>query len=104
MISYNILQKTISNSVSFSGIGLHSRNLCNITLKPSEADTGIVFIRKDLKENNIIAADYRHIHKSNLCTTLKSFNSDAKILTVEDLLAGIKGNSIDNLIIELDSE
>ena len=50
MNNYDVLQKTISNSVSFSGIGLHSGNLCNITLKPSEADTGIVFIRKDLKE------------------------------------------------------
>ena len=49
MNNYNILQKTISNSVSFSGIGLHSGNLCNVTLKPCEADTGIVFIRKRSK-------------------------------------------------------
>jgi len=104
MNNYNILQRTISSSVSFSGVGLHSGNVCNITLKPSEADTGITFIRKDLKENNVIPADYKHIYKSNLCTTLKSYNSDAKILTVEHLLAAIKGNSIDNLIIELDSQ
>ena len=39
-----------------------------------------------------------------LCTTLKSSNSDAKVLTVEHLLAAIKGNNIDNLIIEVDSQ
>ena len=61
-----------------------------LLLKPSEADTGIVFIRKDIKENNIIAADYKHINKSNLCTTLKSYNSETKILTVEHLFAALK--------------
>ena len=43
MINYNIFQRTISSSVSFSGVGLHSGNLCNVTLRPSEADTGITF-------------------------------------------------------------
>ena len=100
---YKVLQRTISSSISFSGVGLHSGDTCNVTLKPCEADTGIIFIRKDLRENNIVSADYRNIYKSNLCTTLKSYNSDTKILTVEHLLAAIKGNGIDNLIIEIDS-
>ena len=104
MNNFNVLQRTIADSVSFSGIGLHSGNLCNVTLKPSEADTGIVFIRKDIKESNVIPADYKYINKSHLCTTLKSYNSDTKILTVEHLLAAVKGNNIDNLIIELDSQ
>ena len=100
---YKILQRTISSSISFSGVGLHTGDLCNVTLRPCDADTGIIFIRKDLRENNIVPADYRHIYKSNLCTTLKSYNYDTKILTVEHLLAAIKGNGIDNLIIEIDS-
>ena len=104
MKRYNILQKTIANTVSFSGTGLHSGNLCNVTLKPCEADTGIIFIRTDLKEDNIIPANYNYINKSNLCTTLKHYNADAKVLTVEHLLAAIKGNDIDNLIVELDSQ
>ena len=100
---YKILQRTISSSISFSGVGLHTGDLCNVTLRPCDADTGIIFIRKDLRENNMVPADYRHIYKSNLCTTLKSYNYDTKILTVEHLLAAIKGNGIDNLIIEIDS-
>ncbi|MBF96856.1 MAG: UDP-3-O-acyl-N-acetylglucosamine deacetylase [Alphaproteobacteria bacterium MarineAlpha9_Bin4] len=102
--NYKVLQRTIAKPISFSGIGLHSGDLCNITLKPADPDTGIVFIRKDLENNNIIPADYRYIFKSNLCTTLKAYNSDAKVITVEHLLAAIKGNGIDNLKIELDSK
>ena len=102
--NYKVLQRTISKPVNFSGIGLHSGMLCNVTLKPGDPDTGIIFIRKDLKYNNVIPADYRYIFKSNLCTTLKAYNSDAKVCTVEHLLASLKGNSIDNIQIELDSQ
>ena len=42
-------QKTIKNSVSFSGIGLHSGKPAKICIKPSSPDTGIVFKRIDLK-------------------------------------------------------
>ena len=95
---YKILQRTISSSISFSGVGLHTGDLCNVTLRPCDADTGIIFIRKDLRENNIVPADFRHIYKSNLCTTLHSYNSDAKILTVEHLLAALYICGIDSYI------
>ena len=78
--------------------------MCNVKLIPSAPDSGVVFIRKDLQTNNLIPADYKHIYKSNLCTTLKANNSDAKVLTVEHLLAAIKGNKIDNVKIEIDSQ
>ena len=102
--SYKILQRTISEKISFSGIGLHSGKMCNVKLLPAAPDSGITFIRKDLQTNNIIPADYKHIYKSNLCTTLKANNSDAKVLTVEHLLAAIRGNKIDNVKIEIDSQ
>ena len=70
MNNYNILQRTISNPVSFSGVGLHSGDTCNVTLKPCEADTGIVFIRKDLKENNLYLLIINIIHKSNFVLLL----------------------------------
>ena len=36
-------QHTIAKEVSYSGIGLHSGKDVLMTLKPAEADTGIVF-------------------------------------------------------------
>ena len=48
-------QKTLKkNSVEFEGIGLHSGKLVKLSIKPSEPDTGIVFKRIDLKNNNLV--------------------------------------------------
>ena len=54
-------QKTIKKKVSFSGIGLHSGKQLKICIKPSEPDTGIVFKRVDLKENNLIYPNFMNV-------------------------------------------
>ena len=51
-------QKTIKNPVSFSGVGLHSGKPAKICVKPSSPDTGIVFKRIDLKDNNLDVISY----------------------------------------------
>ena len=51
------LQKTIQNSVSISGVGIHTGVFTNMTLVPAEANTGIRFIRTDLEGNPAIKAD-----------------------------------------------
>ena len=43
-------QKTVKNTISFQGVGLHSGKLAEIKIKPSEPNTGIVFKRVDLKK------------------------------------------------------
>ncbi len=97
------MQKTIAKEVVFEGKGLHSGTNCRVKLTPGYENSGIVFKRVDISEDNIIPADFKYISNSNLCTTLKSYNSDAKIFTVEHLLAAIKGNDIDNIFIECNS-
>ena len=97
------MQKTIAKEVTFEGKGLHSGKNCKISLIPARENSGIVFKRTDIDEDNIIPADFKYISNSNLCTTLKNYNSEAKIFTVEHLLAAIKGNDIDNLLIECNS-
>ena len=47
-------QKTIKKNIELSGIGLHSGNMVNIRIKPAMPNTGILFKRTDLKENNLI--------------------------------------------------
>jgi len=103
MLFYNS-QKTIAREIAFNGVGLHTGVNCNIKLLPAEANTGIVFKRTDIAKNNIIAADFKFISESRLCTTLENYNNNVKIFTVEHLLAAIKGNDIDNIIIECNSE
>ena len=92
-------QKTIAKEISFSGIGLHTGVNCDIKLLPAEANTGIAFKRTDLAKNNTISADFKFISESRLCTTLKNYDNNVEIYTVEHLLAAIKGNDIDNIII-----
>ncbi|MDC0651655.1 UDP-3-O-acyl-N-acetylglucosamine deacetylase [Alphaproteobacteria bacterium] len=97
-------QKTISSAIAFKGKGLHTGANCNIKLLPASVDTGIVFKRIDIAKDNIIPADFKFISESKLCTTLKNYNNNVKIYTVEHLLAAIKGNDIDNIIIECSGE
>ncbi len=98
-----MMQKTIAKEVTFEGKGLHSGQNCKVRLIPYHEDSGILFKRVDILEDNIIPADFKYISNSNLCTTLKNYNSEANIFTVEHLLAAIKGNDIDNILIECNS-
>ena len=47
-------QKTIKKPITFEGVALHSGKMVNMEIKPSQPNTGIVFKRTDLKNNNIV--------------------------------------------------
>ena len=96
-------QKTIKKSVSFEGIGLHSGKLVKICLKPSEPDTGVVFKRIDLKENNYIYPNFSNVTNTDLNTTISN-DSGIKVSTIEHLMGALFGLGIDNAIIEVDNE
>ncbi len=95
----NTYQKTISKSVSCSGIGLHSGKEISLTLKPSGPNSGIRFKRTDLAGKKIIPAYMNRVVDTTLATTISE--DDVSISTTEHLLAAIAGLSIDNIIIEL---
>ena len=96
-------QKTIKNSVSFSGIGLHSGKPVKICVKPSSPDTGIVFKRIDLKDNNLIYPNFMNVSNTALNTTIS--NSDGvRVSTIEHLMGALFGIGIDNALIEIDNE
>ena len=96
-------QKTICESISLEGIGLHSGKSSTITILPGKDDAGIVFIRKDLKKNNLVVANYENVSSARLCTTLEN-KFGVKVSTVEHLLAALYIAGIDNAIIEIDNE
>tara|TARA_B100001057_G_scaffold344057_1_gene345007 strand:- start:6004 stop:6930 length:927 start_codon:yes stop_codon:yes gene_type:complete len=98
-----IYQTTISKKVSFNGKGLHTGNKANITLYPGKADQGIIFKRIDLKENNIIKANYSNVSSAKLCTTLENEHG-IKVSTIEHLLASFYILDIDNVTIEINNE
>ena len=94
----NKMQKTISKSISISGLGIHTGSSTKVTLKPADVNTGIRFIRIDLKGKPEIKADVSNVFSTARSTSLRKEN--AEIHTVEHILAAITGASIDNIIIE----
>ena len=96
-------QKTVKKQVSFSGIGLHSGIRVNICVKPSAPDTGIVFKRIDLKDNNLIYPNFMNVSNTALNTTIVN-NYGVKISTIEHLMGALFGMGIDNALVEIDNE
>ena len=100
---FNFKQQTIVTKVELRGVGLHSGLTSNMRLLPAKENTGITFKRVDLKENNIIKANYKNVTSAVLCTTLENKHGK-KVSTVEHLLAALFIKGIDNVLIEIDNE
>ena len=96
-------QKTIKNALTFGGIGLHSGKPAKICVKPSSPDTGIVFKRIDLKDNNLIYPNFMNVSNTALNTTISN-SSGVKVSTIEHLMGALFGIGIDNALIEIDNE
>jgi UDP-3-O-[3-hydroxymyristoyl] N-acetylglucosamine deacetylase len=101
-VARQLYQHTIAKEVTFSGIGLHTGKKVNVRLVPAPADTGIVFIRTDLKGAPSVKASPRHLSKLTYATSLS--DGDVSIQTVEHLMAALSAFGIDNLLVYLDSE
>ena len=98
-----IYQQTLTNPVSFDGVGLHSGIKSKVKILPGKEDQGIIFKRTDLKKNNIILANYKNVSSAKLCTTLVN-EYGVKVSTVEHLLAALYISEIDNAEIEVNAE
>ena len=98
-----INQKTLNQSVSFNGIGLHSGKSVKLTVRPSEPDTGIIFKRIDLKNNNLIYPNYLNVTNTSLNTTISN-QFGIKVSTIEHLMGALFCLGIDNALIEINNE
>jgi UDP-3-O-[3-hydroxymyristoyl] N-acetylglucosamine deacetylase len=96
-------QKTVKNSVSFSGIALHSGVNVNITINPAEPNFGIVFKRIDLKNNNLVYPNFANVTNTSLNTTIEN-EFGIQISTIEHLMGALFCLGIDNALVEIDNE
>ena len=92
-------QHTLCESVSISGTGLHTGVLVDMTLNPANPGYGIQFQRVDLPNKPIIKADCDLVTDTSRGTTLQV--GEAKISTVEHILAALVGMGVDNVLIEV---
>lgn len=95
----HLKQRTIKSPVTLSGIGLHTGKECTMTFKPAAIDAGACFIRVDLPDSPRIEADIDNVVDIARGTTLAV--GDARVYTVEHVLAALAGLEIDNIDIEL---
>ncbi len=96
-----VQQMTIKKPVSISGVGLHTGVTTTMTFKPAPEHFGIRFRRVDMDGQPEIPADVDHVVEMKRNTTLGI--GDARVHTIEHVLAAVAGLEIDNIIIELDN-
>ena len=85
---HNLSQKTVKSDISFSGIGLHTGNIVDLTIKPAQPNNGIIFKRTDLKENNIIIPGVFNV---------------SSVSTIEHLMGALFILGVDNAVIEINN-
>ena len=90
---------TLLNSVSFSGIGLHSGLHANVTIKPSPQNSGVIFKRID--KNEVIPAKWDHVISTKFSTNIGK--NEIEVKTVEHLLSALAGLHINNCEILIDN-
>ena len=96
-------QKTINKDIILNGIGLHSGLNANLTIKPSDINTGIIFKRIDIKRNNIVIPNVFNVSSAILCTTISN-EYGVSVSTIEHLMGALYGMGIDNALIEIDNQ
>jgi UDP-3-O-[3-hydroxymyristoyl] N-acetylglucosamine deacetylase / 3-hydroxyacyl-[acyl-carrier-protein] dehydratase len=93
-------QHTLLNSVTLSGVGLHTGKMVTMTMKPANPGFGIRFQRIDMPDKPVVKADVDYVVDTSRGTTLEI--NGARISTVEHTLAALTGLGVDNVLIELD--
>ena len=97
-----LAQRTIKTLTQAVGVGLHSGQRVELTLRPAPVDTGIVFRRVDLAEPVDIHINALSVTDTRLASTISS--GQAKVHPVEHLMSACAGLGIDNLIIDITAE
>ena len=95
-------QRTLKSLTRAVGVGLHSGQRVELTLRPAAPDTGIVFRRVDLPEPVDIVMSATAVTDTRMASTVSAGN--AKVATVEHLMSACAGLGIDNLYVDITSE
>ncbi|MFY8178126.1 MAG: UDP-3-O-acyl-N-acetylglucosamine deacetylase [Limnohabitans sp.] len=95
-------QRTLQSLTKAVGVGLHSGQRVELTLRPAQPDTGIVFRRVDLPQPVDIPINAMAVTDTRLASTIS--NGGAKVFTVEHLMSACAGLGIDNLYIDITAE
>ncbi len=97
-----LAQRTLKSLTRAVGVGLHSGQRVELTLRPAPPDTGIVFRRVDLAEPVDIPVSALAVTDTRMATTISAHG--ARVLTVEHLMSACSGLGVDNLFVDITAE
>ncbi len=97
-----LAQRTLKSLTKAVGVGLHSGQRVELTLRPAAPDTGIVFRRVDLPHPVDIVISALAVTDTRLASTIS--NGNVKVHTVEHLMSACAGLGIDNLHVDITAE
>ena len=95
-------QRTLKTLTRAVGVGLHSGQRVELTLRPAAPDTGIVFRRVDLAQPVDIAVSAEAVTDTRMASTISK--GGAKVFTVEHLMSACAGLGLDNLYVDITAE
>ncbi len=95
-------QRTLQTITRAVGVGLHSGQRVELTLRPAQPDTGIVFRRVDLPQPVDIPVAATAVTDTRLASTISQ--GGAKVHTIEHLMSACSGLGIDNLYVDITAE
>ena len=96
-----VKQRTLKNSVQSTGVGLHTGERVDLTLRPAPANSGIIFRRVDLSPVVEIRAQAHLVHDTRLSTCLEY--KGVRVATIEHLMSAFAGLGVDNAFVDLNS-
>lgn len=94
-------QRTLKEEIKFQGVGLHTGEVVNMTIKPAKENHGYKFQRIDLEGQPVIKADPDNVVSTERGTTLEQ--NGGKVYTTEHVLAALYGMEVDNALIQVDA-
>lgn len=95
------MQQTLKKSYTFEGKGLHTGKVAKMTIKPSAADTGIVFRRTDIGDDAKVPALAEYVSSTARSTIISC--GEATVGTIEHVLSALTGMGVDNAEIDIDN-
>ena len=95
-----VYQTTIRDTVSVSGVGLHTGESVTLTFRPAPEGHGYKFRRTDVADQPVIEADVDNVVDTNRGTTIGK--KGVKVSTIEHVLAALAGLEIDNVLMDID--
>ncbi|MCB4810361.1 UDP-3-O-acyl-N-acetylglucosamine deacetylase [Methylovorus menthalis] len=92
-------QRTLKTVIRATGVGLHTGDKVEMTLRPAAPDTGIVFRRVDLPDTAAFKVQPQFVTDTRLCSALE--HGGSRIATVEHLMSALAGLGVDNVQVDL---